>query len=141
MEPTLSPHNRSFASNIKLLRKSKEDSRIDATLRRAINKSEDTFHHNLNNKIPADLDYDVEEPLDTLNEDLSTETLIAAYHSIAMSWRKESLIAGQRIPTLLAGTTQARALLSENLLPLDIFRLNTYATSGLKFFPPATLQR
>jgi hypothetical protein len=76
-----------------------------------------------------------------LNKDFSTETLIAVYHSVAMSWRKESLIAGQRIPTLLANTTLAQALQSENLLLLDIFRLNTYTTSGLRFFPPTTLQR
>ncbi|PVH68340.1 hypothetical protein DL98DRAFT_631600, partial [Cadophora sp. DSE1049] len=141
VEPTLSPHNRNFASNIELLRKSKEDSRINAALRRTMNTFEDTFDHDLNNKGAAGLDFGVEEPLDTLNEDFSTETLIAAYRSVAMSWRKESLIAGQRIPTLLAGTTQARALQLENVLPLDIFRLNTYATSGLRFFPPATLQR
>ncbi|KAH9203041.1 hypothetical protein DL95DRAFT_399711, partial [Leptodontidium sp. 2 PMI_412] len=140
VERTLSPHNRNFASNIELLRKSKEDYRIDAALRRAMNTFEDTFDHNLDDEIAANLDYDVEEPLDTLNENFSTETLIAAYYSIAMSWRKESLVAGQRILTLLAGTTQPLALQSENLLPLDIFRLNTYATSGLRFFSPATLQ-
>jgi hypothetical protein len=106
-----------------------------------MNTFEDTFDHSLDDEGAADLDFDVEEPLDTLNEDFGTETLIAAYHSVAMSWRKESLISGQRIPTLLAGTTQARGLQIQNLLALDIFRLNTYATSGLRFFPPATLQR
>jgi hypothetical protein len=140
VEPSLAPHNRNFANNIELLRKSKEDSQIDAALRRAMNGSEDTFNHDLDDEGAADLDFDVAGPLDTLNEDFSIETLIAAYHSVAMSWRKESLIAGQRIPTLLSGTTQARALQLENLLPLDIFRLNTYATSGLRFFPPVTLQ-
>jgi len=141
VEPTLSPHNRNFASNIELLRKSKEDSRIDTVLRRAMNGSEDTFDHDLHDEVAADLDFDVEEPLDALNEDFSTETLITAYHSVVLSWRKESLIAGQRIPTLLAGTTQARGLQLESLVPLDIFRLDTYAISGLRFFPPATLQR
>jgi hypothetical protein len=141
VEPTLSPHNRNFASNIELLRKSKEDSRIDAALRRTMNTFEDAFDHDVDDEGAADLEFDVEEPLDTLNEDFGTETLIAAYHSVAMSWRKESLISGQRIPTLLAGTTQARGLQLQNLLALDIFRLNTYATSGLRFFPPATLQR
>ncbi|KAF8860613.1 hypothetical protein BDZ45DRAFT_800769 [Acephala macrosclerotiorum] len=130
----------SQASNIELLRKSKEDSRIDAALHRAMNRSKDTFDGDVDDEVAADLDFDVEEPLDTLNEDFSTETLIAAYHSVAMSWRKESLIAARRIPTLLASTTQAQALQLENLVPLNIFRLNTYATSSLRFFPPATLQ-
>ncbi|KAH9203038.1 hypothetical protein DL95DRAFT_180650, partial [Leptodontidium sp. 2 PMI_412] len=141
VEPTLSPHNSNFASNIELLRKSKEDCRIDAALRRAMNTFEDTFDHNLDGEVATDLDFGVEEPLDTLNEDFSTETLIAAYHSVALSWQKESLVAAQRIPTLLAGTADARPLQLENLLALDIFRLNTYATSGLRFFPLATLQR
>ncbi|KAH6692767.1 hypothetical protein BKA61DRAFT_280774 [Leptodontidium sp. MPI-SDFR-AT-0119] len=141
VEPTLSPHNRNFASNIELLRKSKEDCRIDAALRRAMNTFEETFDHNLDGEVATDLDFGVEEPLDTLNEDFSTETLIAAYHSVALSWQKESVVAAQRIPTLLAGTTYARPLQLENLLALDIFRLNTYATSGLRFLPLATLQR
>jgi hypothetical protein len=85
VEPTLSPHNRNFASNIKLLQKSKEDSRIDAALCRAMNRSKGTIDHNLNNEVAADLDFDVDEPLDTLNEDFSTKTLIAAYHSVALS--------------------------------------------------------
>lgn len=87
------------------------------TLRKVMNRSEDTIIHDFNNEIAANLDFDVEEPLDTLNENFSTETLIAAYRSVAMSWYKESLIAGQHIPALLAGTSQAQALHLKNLLP------------------------
>lgn len=43
VEPTLSPHNRNFVSNIELLRKSKEDSQIDAALRRAVDGSRNSF--------------------------------------------------------------------------------------------------
>jgi hypothetical protein len=89
---------------------------------------------------PTNLDLDTEEPLNSLDENFSTESLIAVYHSIAISWHKESIAAGQRIPTLLSGTSLVRFLQSEDLLPLDIFRLNTYATSDLRFFPPTTLQ-
>jgi hypothetical protein len=122
VEPAFCPHNRNFASNIDLLRKSKEDSQIDAALRKSMNRSEDTFIHGLDGNVPADLDsFDGEEALDTLLEDFSTETLIAAYHS--RSWYKESLIAGQRIPTLLSGVARTPLLQLENLLPLDIFRL------------------
>jgi hypothetical protein len=104
VEPTLSPHNRNFASNIELLRKSKEDSQIDAALRRAMNGSRNSFTHDLNSELPANLDMsDGEEALDTLLEDFTTETLIAGYYSVARSWYKESLIAEQRIPTLLSG--------------------------------------
>jgi hypothetical protein len=71
-----------------------------------MNTSEDIFDHDLNDEVAADiLDFDVEEPFDTLNEDFTTETLIAAYHTVAMSWYKESLTAGQRIPALLSSAT------------------------------------
>lgn len=108
VEPTLSPHNRNFASNIELLRKSKEDSRIDTVLRGSMNRPDDSFYCDVDDVVPGDMDLDAEEPLDTVNENFSTETLIAAYHSITMSWRKESLIAGQRIATLSSRASQVR---------------------------------
>ena len=75
-----------------------------------------------------------------MHEGFSTESLITAFHSIAISWHKEGLAAGKRIPSLLPGTSRVQRLQSQNLLPFDIFRLLTYTTSGLRFFPSATLQ-
>ncbi|KAH6691787.1 hypothetical protein BKA61DRAFT_742494 [Leptodontidium sp. MPI-SDFR-AT-0119] len=106
VERTLSLHNYNFASNIELLRKSKEDSRIDTALRGSVDRPDDSFDRDIDDAVPADMDLNTDEPLDTVNEDFSTETLIAAYYSIAMSWRKESLVAGQRIPTLLSRASQ-----------------------------------
>ena len=107
-----------------------------------MNGSHNFFTQDLNGEMPANLDLsDGEDALDTLLEDFTTETLIAAYHSVARSWYKESLISGQRIPTLLSGVAHTPVLQLENLLPLDIFRLSSYPTSGLRFLPPATLQR
>jgi hypothetical protein len=131
VEPTLSPHNRNFASNLELLRKSQEDSRIDAALRRAMNGSQNSFDRDLDGEVPDDLELDDEDSLNTLQEDFSTETLIAACHSVAMSWCNESLLARQRILALLSGATKTRVLQLKNLLPLDIFRLGSYPTSGL----------
>jgi len=105
VEPLVTPHNRNFANNIKLLRKSKEDSQVDARLRRAMNRSKDTSNYDLDDEGAADLDFNVKEPLGMLNEEFSIETLIAAYYSVIMSWHKESLIAGQCISTLLSGMT------------------------------------
>jgi hypothetical protein len=141
VEPTLSPYNRNFASNIELLRKSKEDSQIDAALHRAMDRSQNSSTRDLDIEVPADLDlFDSEESLEILLDDFSTESLIAAYRSTTTSWYKESLLAGQRIPALLSGAAQTPLLQLENLLPLDIFRLSTYPTSGLQFLPPATLE-
>jgi hypothetical protein len=50
-----------------------------------MNTFEDTFNHDLDNKRAAGLDFDIKEPLDIFNKGFSTETLIAAYRSIAMS--------------------------------------------------------
>jgi hypothetical protein len=140
VEPALPPHNRVFASNVELLRKSKEECQIDAELRRNTN-SQDSFDREVDDVDFAILDADPEHSSCSLHEELSTESLIAAYHSIALSWHKESLIAAQRIPHILSGTGRARVLQPECLRPLDIFRLPTHASSGLKYFPATTLQQ
>lgn len=85
MEPTLSTYNHYFVSNIELLRKSKEDSRIDTMLRGTMNGSRDSFDHNINDRLFVDLDSNAEELLDTLDEVFSTKTLIAVYHSVVRS--------------------------------------------------------
>jgi hypothetical protein len=131
VEPTLSPYNRNFASNIELLRKSKEDSRIDAALRGSMNRPDNSFDRDVDNAVPANVDLDAEEPLDAVNEFFSTKALITAYHSITMSWRKESLVAGQRIPALLSRASQVRPLPAENLLPFDIFTRPTLERKAL----------
>ena len=140
VEPALSPHNRVFASNIELLRKSKEDCQIDAELRRNSN-SQDFFDREIDDVDLAMLDSNPEDSSYSLHEELTSESLIAAYHSIALSWHKESLIAAQRIPNILSGTDHARIMQPESLLPLDIFQLPTHASSGLKYFPATTLQQ
>jgi hypothetical protein len=55
VEPTLSPHIRDFARNIELLRKSKEDCRIDAALREKTN-SQDFFDQDVNDADFTNLD-------------------------------------------------------------------------------------
>ena len=58
-----------------------------------------------------------------------------------MSWHKEGLATGKCIPSLQSRSSQILCLRIQNLLPLDIFRLPTYTTSGLRFIPKATLQQ
>jgi hypothetical protein len=83
VEPTLSPHNRNFARNIELLRKSREDGRIDAALRTSANQHDDSLDYDIGNVELVDPDSDSEEALIPVDEDFNAETLIAAYHSIA----------------------------------------------------------
>jgi hypothetical protein len=106
VEPILSPHNRNFASNIELLRKSKEDIRIDTVLCKTIQISQDPFDSDIDNIEAINLDLDTKKTLHSLDKSFSTESLIAAYYSITASWCKERITAGQRIHTLLQSSNR-----------------------------------
>ena len=110
VEPTLSSHNRNFARNIELLRKSREDGRVDAALRASANQHDDSLDHEIDDIEPADDDSDGKGACTPVNKDFNAETLIAAYHSITNSWNTEMLITGQRLPTLLSGTTRSQTM-------------------------------
>jgi helitron helicase-like protein/PIF1-like helicase len=137
VEPTLSPHNRDFANNIEMLRKSKEDCQVDAALRRN-DTSQDFFDQEIDDVALANLEADD----DALSyEGLSSESLVAAYHSIAKSSHRDFAFAAQQFPNLLTDIRPAPDLQARSLLPLDIFRDPCHDSSGLQYFPPATLQR
>ena len=114
VEPTLRLHNRNFAQNFILLRKSREDVRIDAALR----ASQDHFDHDIG---LGDLDLDTEEPLNSLRHEFTAETLITAYHSIVTSWHKEGLTAGKRIPSLSPRSNQIQRLQLQSLFASRYF--------------------
>lgn len=142
VEPTLLPYNRTFARNIELLRKSREDSQVDTALRNRMEIPEDAFDHDLEDIDPADLSSDNEDFENYIDEGYSTETLIAAYYSIAKSWHDRDSITAQRMSILSASEpAPAPILYPANLVPLDIFLLPSYATSGLKYLPSSTLQQ
>ena len=140
VEPTLSPHNRNFAKNMELLRKSREDIRIDAALRNAAVASQDSLDLDIDNIEIANIDLDSEDSLSSLQQEFTIEALMMAFHSITNSWQKERFTASKRIPSLLATSSQVQRLRLQNLLPFDIFQSPTHASSGLKFFPSTTLK-
>ena len=139
VEPTLSPHLRNFAQNFDLLRKSREDVKIDAALRSLDHM--DHIDHDIDDIDPFDVDQDIEDSSNRLHQEFSLETLISACHSIATSWHNEGLTASKRIPSLPSRSNQIQRMQAQDLPPLDIFRLPTYTTSGLQFFPQATVQQ
>lgn len=142
VEPTLAFHNRAFARNIELLRKSKEDCQADAKMWKSANGAADSFH-DAEEYEPACSGSDSEETEELLHlqdQDFNAGTLIAAYHSISKAWYRETLVAGRRIPPLLRAIDRTRSLSLQNLQPLDIFNAAIYESSGLKFLPPFTLQ-
>ncbi|OKO97720.1 ATP-dependent DNA helicase PIF1 [Penicillium subrubescens] len=142
VEPTLAFHNRAFAINIELLRKSKEDCQADAKMWKSANSAADSFH-DANEDEPANFDSDSEETGEFFylqDESFNAETLIAAYHSISKAWYQETLVTGRRIPLLLRALDRTRNLSLQSLQPLDIFSTPAYESSGLRFLPLHTLQ-
>ena len=87
VEPTLSPHNRDFASNIDLLRKSKEYCQADAKLRESATESAayDLYDHDIGEVQSTDFYSDDDEgvePVHLQDETFNAETLLAAYDSM-----------------------------------------------------------
>lgn len=143
VEPTLACHNRGFARNIELLRKSKEDCQADAKMWKSANGPADSLQHDVDGFDPANFDSDGEEGDEFFHlqvENFNAETLIAAYHTVSTAWHRETVVTGRRIPPLLRAITPTRPLLLRNLQQLDIFHTPAYETSGLRFLPPSTLQ-
>jgi len=82
-----------------MLRKSKEDCQIDAALRRN-DTSQDFFDQEIDEVAPlANLEADHDDALSY--EGLSSESLVAAYHSIAKSSHRDFTFAAQQFSNLL----------------------------------------
>ena len=141
VEPTLSPQNRDFANNIEMLRKSKEDCQIDAALRRN-DLSQEFFDQEIDDIALANANLEADDDAPAY-EGLTSESLVATYHSIAKSWHREFTFAAQQFPNLFTDIRPAPDLQAKSLLPFDIFRLPSHDlnSSGLQYPPPATLQR
>jgi hypothetical protein len=143
VEPTLPFHNRAFARNIELLRKSKEDCQADAKLWKSANGAADSFPNDGEELESANFDSDdegYEEFFQLQDENFNADTLIAAYHTISKAWYRETLVTSRRIPPLLHAIDRMRSLSLQNLQPLDIFNIPAFESSGLRFLPPSTLQ-
>ena len=141
VEPTLPPHIRDFARNIELLRKSKEDCKLDAVLREAAAQmADDSFDRDVDELDVQDLDLEDEDGA-VRNDDIDIETLIAAYHSIRNRWHREALLSADRIPALAHGSISPPDLQLSSLLPLDVSNTSTAPRiAGLQLFPQTTLQ-
>lgn len=139
IEPTLPPHNRNFAKNIELLRKSKEDCQADADLWKRSGCETDSLDRDIDEVQPPGWGSDDEELLEGADESFNAETLIAAFHSISRSWNQEILNTAQHISALLCESPRPQCLQLQNLLPLNICNTGIYKSSGLKFFPSSTL--
>ncbi|GFF62835.1 Pc17g00330 [Aspergillus udagawae] len=141
VEPTLVSHLRTFAANIELLRKPREDSYADAKLRQAPIPVDSLFDRDVDELEIDNVDSDSDDSFMNLDESVSIETLIAAYHSIANRWDREMLVATRRIPSLVHAIPQNRGPPLLNHLPLNLIDNPAYGSSGLTSFPPSMLQQ
>jgi hypothetical protein len=147
VEPTLAPHNREFAANIELLRKSnrksKEDCQADAKRRTSTRLDDDFFDRHI-----ADLDQegcdsesdDHSEDFQVRTENFTAETLIAAYHTVRQAWSRELTIAAHRIPALVQRTIQSRNIIRINPRQLAFSTASINDTLGVGFLAPSMLQ-
>jgi hypothetical protein len=100
VEPILPPHIRDFARNVELLRKSKENYKLDTVLREAAGQMADNSFDRDVDELDGQ-DFDLEDEDGTVrNDDVDVETLIAAYDSIRNRWNREALLSADRIPAL-----------------------------------------
>ena len=143
MEPTLAPHNREFAANIELLRKSKEDCQADARLRASANQdNDDFFDRHLANLDQGSFDSEtdeLDEDFQVQSENFTSETLIAAYHTIRQVWNRELTITAHRIPALRQ-VTVGRNMPHINPRQLAISTSSIDDALGVRFLPPSVLQ-
>ncbi|KAJ5098843.1 hypothetical protein N7532_005844 [Penicillium argentinense] len=142
-QPTLAPHNREFAANIELLRKSKEDCQADAKLRAWTHLDDDFFDRQIVDLDQGSFDSDSDEHDDDFqaqSENFTAETLIAAYHTIRQVWSRESTITAHRIPALARGTTPGRNIQHFNPRPITIPTSSANDILGVRFLPPSVLQ-
>src|SRR5579871_4958877 len=80
VEPTLSPHNRNFAENMELLRKSREDGRVDAALHATEPDPQESLEYDIDNMESTNFDSDTEDELSsiTMQHEFTSEALITA---------------------------------------------------------------
>jgi hypothetical protein len=143
VEPTLPLSICTFAKNIERLRKSKSDCQANAILRKQSAQHTSPLDHDLSNPPYHSSDSEDETSLISAHADeiLNTETLLAAFFAVSKRWTHEAYDTQRKITTLDFNSPPPRRLQTQNLHPLDILNNNLLESSGLEFFPFATLQQ
>lgn len=142
VEPVLPAYCRTFAQNIDLLRKSKDDCQADAMFRKRNSQHMSLIDHELADPPYFDDDSGNEppHPLSAEPESLNTETLIAALFSTSRNWAQELQDAQSHIIALAANAFHPLSLQPQYFRPIEISNNILYASSGLQLVPLSTLQ-
>jgi hypothetical protein len=141
IEPSLPAYIRTFASNIELLLKSKEDCQVDALLRKQSADHTVPVDEDLRDEDPyLESDDESSRPESNIDETFSSETLLTAFSSISRLWDRELRDAQQRITALAALSLRCLSRHFDQLQPLDIANNTLFEAAGLRFVPPTLLQ-
>ena len=133
VEPTLAPHLRQYARNFSLLQKSKEEVAVDKALQ------EDETEGLGNVEILDDAEPENIDP--DLYSHIESEGLIMACHQIMASWHQDELAAAQRFPMLNTSWSPSYDLQDRHLVTLDVPRLVSSESSGLRLFLDETVKQ
>jgi hypothetical protein len=143
VKPTMVPYIQEFATNIELLRKSKDDCQIDARLRQSLNDRAELHDRHVDNIDLADHEQidapDCDDFMAPEEERLTAETLIAAYNTVTKTWGKDCFIAAKRAP-VLATFCRAHNLTQINPLPSSTHSLRPDHALDLEIVAPTVLQ-
>jgi hypothetical protein len=136
-EPSFPSYIRTFASNLEMLQKSKEDCQLDALLRKqSAHELSFAIDEDLSDENPyPESDNETSCPDSNINETFSTETLLTAFSSISQLWDRELRDAQQRNTALAALSLRCLSLQLEHLQPLDIAS-NVLCKAALKYVLP-----
>lgn len=142
VEPTLPAYLRTFAENIELLRKSKSDCQIDASLRSRSEKTASSIGEDLTSPPYPESDSENDGTHFTCptDETTSNESLLTAFFAIGRNWLKDTYDAQRRIPNLGSLAVPFSSLRPDNLRPVQILSNSLYESTGLRFFSASTLQ-
>ena len=142
VEPTLPAYLRTFAENIELLRKSKSDCQVDASLRSRSEKTASPIGEDLTRPPypESDSESDGTHFACPTDETTSNESLLTAFFAIGRNWLNDTYDAQRRIPNLGSLAVPFSSLRPDNLRPVQILSNPLYESTGLRFFSASTLQ-
>lgn len=141
VEPTLPPYIRTFAENINLLRKSKDDCQADVSLR-SVAQDISLLDQELNEASYPESDPENEPMLGLQRNDdsIGKGTLLAAFLAIGRGWSKDATEAQRRIPTLISRSLPHSSFRFHTFEPIDMSDRALYESTGFRLLSSTTIQ-
>jgi hypothetical protein len=133
VEPTLPPYIRTFARNINLLRKSKDDCQADVSLRSVAQNTSLLDQELTGPSYPeSDSENEAMPGLQRNDESIGKETLLAAFLAIGRGWSNDANEAQRRIPTLISRSLPPSSLQFHRFESIDMSSRALSESTGFK---------